>query len=442
MIKILLLLSIGFSVDGQFDFNKASVMDEKDKPENYTGVVVEHYTDGRAKLWRQEVNGRAEGLWLEWYPDGTLRYRAWWENGLGNGKWEYFYPNGQLRSESFYIDDIAQGLYVSYHENGKLQNKSVYKNGQLDGITYEYDVNGIQISRKRFQKGTRIIDQPTLFEPGTIATSDANEWGITFAPDGNTAYFTRRKDDGSPQKIYTTKRNSEGLWSRAVVADFSTGRDEGPFISPDGKYFFMTSDRPIAGIAQSDVLDMNLWVMKQTDGGWSAPVALPNNINRTRSAQDQWPKHYEAGPTIDASGQLYYWTQGTSGQVANLYQTRMNGDDSFSDPSELTPPSHDKGFDSGPCITPDGQLLFFVTSNREDSYGREDLYYTRLINGQWSEAKSLGPIVNSSHNEAAPRFSPDGKYFFFTSDRGENFDSSGERIWSIYYMETKFLMID
>lgn len=427
---------------GQYQFSSTEISQAENKPDNYTGVVIEKYADGHPKLWRQEKDGKADGLWKEWYPNGNLRYRAWWKNGLGNGKWEYFYANGQLRSESFYLDDIAQGLYTSYHINGQVAQQSVYLNGQLDGFLFEYDVDGVLLSRKRYQNGIQLIDEPILFQPGTIATEDANEWEITFTPDNQTAYFTRRLTDGSSQKIYKTSKDESGNWSEPIIASFSTDRDEGGFISPDGKYFFFASCRPLGVSSPKNELDMNIWVMTKTPSGWSQPQPVADSINKERMLDEEWPLHYETGPTIDANGNLYYWTKSSTNRSSNLYTSRMGNDGSFSSPVELIPPSHNQGFDSGPMISPDGDLLFFVSSNRSESFGREDLYYSRLEDGMWSNPKNLGPVVNSNHNEGAPRFSPDGKYFFFTSDRAENFDASGERIWSIYYMETQFLTVE
>lgn len=427
---------------GQLQFSSAEIINVDDRPENFTGYVIDHYSDGSPKLWREEKNGKADGLWQEWYPDGILRYRAWWKNGLGNGKWEYFYPNGKLSSESFYIDDMAQGLYMSYHENGQIAMQSVYLNGELEGFVFEYDINGIPKSRRRYQNGIQIIDEPVLFQPGIISTENANEWDITFTPDNETAFFTRRLTDGTSQKIYETKLGDNGVWSEPVIASFSTDRDEGGFISPDGKYFFFGSCRSKGTKSPENDLDMNIWMMTKTKSAWSQPQLLPNVINKDRMAGDDWPKNYETGPTIDSDGNFYFWTKSTTQRSSNLYKSVMKSDGSFTPPLELIPPSHNEGFDSAPVISPDGNLLFFASSNRSESYGGGDLYFSKLIDGAWSEPKNLGPVVNSNHNDSSPRFSPDGKFFFFTSDRAENFDRDGERIWSIYYMEAKFLTVE
>jgi hypothetical protein len=393
-------------------------------------------------MWRKEKDGQADGLWKEWYINGNLKYRANWKNGLGHGKWEYFYPNGQLESVSFYIRDQAQGLYLSYHTNGQLAKSSIYLNGQLDGEVLEYDQNGTQTRRTFYKSGEVVVDKPTLFLPGIISTEEANEWDITFTPDLQTAYFTRRLTDGSPQKIYQSKKLPNGSWSKPEVAAFSIDRDEGAFVSPDGSQLIFASCRPINPDGGVQDLDMNLWSMDKTNTGWSEPKQLTGTVNKERMANDKWPEHYEAGPTIDQQGNLYYWTKSSTANVSNLYRAFKNKKDNFSSTEELIPPSSNQGFDSTPVVTPDGQYLFFASSNRNGSYGQEDLYYTRLTDDQWSEPKNLGSIINSQFNESAPRFSPDGKYFFFASDRTGKVDQTGEPIWSIYYIETQYLILE
>jgi hypothetical protein len=51
-------------------------------------------------------------------------------------------------------------------------------------------------------------------------------------------------------------------------------------------------------------------------------------------------------------------------------------------------------------------------------YGDGDLYINFRRDGAWTKAVNLGPKVNSSALDFCPIVSPDGKYFFFTSERG------------------------
>jgi len=407
---------------------------------NYTGIVTEQYSNGSPWYWKTLVDGKADGLWLEWYPNGRLRYRAYWKNNLGNGRWEYFYPNGQLRSVSFYIDDITQGIYQGYHANGQLQVDATYVNGKKDGVEMSYDINGLIISRKRYENGIQVIDEPMVFDAGNISGTNSNEWGINFVPDGKTAYFTRRDITSGKKRIYVTS-NDNGRWSKPVIAPFSVDEDEAPYISADGTKLYFASYRPLPDGSTTQPMDMNIWVIDRDVQDWSQPKPISGTINKTIMKGDEWPKGYEAGPFTDKAGNLYYWTKGSKSKATNLYISMIETDGRFQEPKELIEPSSDKYYDTAAHLSPDGNIMVFASDDRPGGYGGSDIYYSKKIDGQWSAPKNMGPVVNSYRSDGFPSFSPDGKYFYFSSSRAGRKDINGDYISDLYYMESKYLMI-
>ncbi|MFC4634414.1 hypothetical protein ACFO3O_10880 [Dokdonia ponticola] len=417
--------------------SKESEVDSK----TYTGIISEHYPNGSPSLWKTKVNGKSEGLWLEWYPNGTLRYRAYWKNSLGHGRWEYFYPNGQLRSESFYINDITQGIYRSYHENGQLKYDATYIDGKKEGLELTYDVNGLLLSRKQYTHGIQDIDEPMIFQKDLISVANGNEWGITFMPNGEKAYFTRRDTKTGEKRIYVTTKTND-TWSTPTIAPFSTDEDEGAFVNHDGSKLFFASYRPLPDRSTTEKMDMNIWYVDKTDDGWSAPKPLSTVINGSMKKDNVWPANYEAGPMTDAKGNLYFWTKGTDKNPTNLFMAKLKSNGTYDTPKELIPPSSATNYDTAPQLSPDGNILFFGSDDRYDGYGGSDLYYSVKKGDSWSTPKNLGPVINSSQSEGSPSFSPDGNYFYFSSNRGDAKDANGERIWNVYYMETRFLLIE
>lgn len=202
--------------------------------ENYTGIINEQFPNGKPSLWKNLVNGKADGLWMEWLPNGNLRYRAYWRDGKGHGKWKYFHPNGSIRYAGVYDNDQPVGIHQGFYANGTLQYEIVYVDGKRHGISLDYTENGILEKSQLYLDGKIVLDKPILFAEGIIATKENQEWGITFTPDGNTAYFCRREAGKQAQKIYESELN-EGKWSKPTIAKFSTNTDESPFITKDGK---------------------------------------------------------------------------------------------------------------------------------------------------------------------------------------------------------------
>jgi len=56
-------------------------------------------------------------------------------------------------------------------------------------------------------------------------------------------------------------------------------------------------------------------------------------------------------------------------------------------------------------------------ADNRDGRGDSDIFVSFLCDGNWTKAVPVGSGVNSAGNEYAPKISPDGKYFFWSSTR-------------------------
>mgnify|MGYP000333134966 CR=1 FL=1 len=63
-----------------------------------------------------------------------------------------------------------------------------------------------------------------------------------------------------------------------------------------------------------------------------------------------------------------------------------------------------------------GQNLMFVSMEREDSYGGLDIYYSKKVNGEWSELVNFGPTINTAANEISPFIANDNQTLYFATD--------------------------
>lgn len=72
-----------------------------------------------------------------------------------------------------------------------------------------------------------------------------------------------------------------------------------------------------------------------------------------------------------------------------------------------------------PSLSPDGQFLFY-SSNMENGVGASDIYFSEIVNGQWSEPKNLGAVVNGEGNELFPFIDMDGRLFFSSNSHNED----------------------
>ena len=228
-----------------------------------------------------------------------------------------------------------------------------------------------------------------------------------------------------------------GQWAAPRVAPFSTDRDETPFVSPDGQTLFFGSGRPLPGRPSQGSFDMNIWQVPKTANGWGAPVPLPEPINQVQVAGEKWPSS-NANFLFTLDGKAYYFTTMVRGTTAiEVYATtRANG--AFSPPEKITGLFADpKYWKYSAVLSPDGRYLLFNSYGAPGGAGGEDIYLSRRTPTGWTPARGLGALVNTPAEESSPRFSPDGRYFFF--GREIKTDPKKDGIWDIYYLETDAL---
>jgi len=70
-----------------------------------------------------------------------------------------------------------------------------------------------------------------------------------------------------------------------------------------------------------------------------------------------------------------------------------------------------------PAISKDGTTLYFA-SDMPGGYGKSDLYFSKLANGQWSKPINLGPKINTEGNELFLYVGDDGVLYFGSDGHG------------------------
>jgi len=283
-----------------------------------------------------------------------------------------------------------------------------------------------------------IVSKPISFAAGVISTEENSEFELTFSTDGLKTYFSRRAQ-GEKQKIFESDFE-DGNWSTPKVAEFSTDRDETPMITPNGKFLFFGSEREIPNKPNKGNFDMNIWMLKKIDNGWSDPTPLPEPINYVQIENEEWPSSNNNFLFTNDNENYYFTTMKRGSKSIKLYETKFDGEN-FSEPKEIEGIWEDeKSWVYSAVISPDGKYLVFNSFGAPNGTGGEDIFVSTKTKNGWSRARSIGELVNTKDEESSPRFSRDGKYFFFS--RAENLGNYEYGEWSIFYVETEYLNLD
>ena len=221
--------------------------------------------------------------------------------------------------------------------------------------------------------GAQQKDFPKLTGPYLGQTPPAND-PVLFAPgivsNGRNHSSVAISPDGEElywsgeeRKIWFTRLES-GRWTEPEVVSFCKEDPyeyDNPFITPDGNKMFFTSFRPGAVSQEKETI----WYVERASSGWSDPKLVSSEVNET-------PLHWSI--SVSDSGTLYFQFQDASGK---------------------------------------------------SSGGIGDIYYSKLINGEYQKPVSIGPAINTPATETCPHIAPDESYIVFTRFDETNVKNTG-----------------
>lgn len=156
-----------------------------------------------------------------------------------------------------------------------------------DGLSAVMTLNttALDLKAKKSTKGSDICElkmsnKGTWNTPKIIKNKSINtsyfEGSATLTADGNTMYFvTDRKGGKSSTDIYMVEKVGKG-WGEAKPLPMTintTGRETTPFISPDGRFLFFSSD------GHDGMGGLDIYVVENQGADWGTPINLGAAIN-------------------------------------------------------------------------------------------------------------------------------------------------------------------
>jgi outer membrane protein OmpA-like peptidoglycan-associated protein len=134
-------------------------------------------------------------------------------------------------------------------------------------------------------------------------------------------------------------------------------------------------------------------------------------------------RFHEASVAVSPDKQTIYFTRnsfadGKTGRSDDglvklkVFEARWDAADGDWDAVRSLPFNNDEYHSAHPCLSPDGQMLYF-SSNRPGGYGGMDIYASaRAQSGNWGPPQNLGPVVNTEGNEIFPFFAANNRLYF------------------------------
>jgi len=116
-----------------------------------------------------------------------------------------------------------------------------------------------------------------------------------------------------------------------------------------------------------------------------------------------------------ANGNLYF-TSDRNDTSFDVYRSRLV-EGQYQPAESLGPAVNDGRYTIEAFVAPDESYIL-LGSFALDSLGNADLYISYNRGGDWSKPVNLGSTINTRARDYSPRISPDGKYLVFSSERG------------------------
>jgi OOP family OmpA-OmpF porin len=256
---------------------------------------------------------------------------------------------------------------------------------------------------------------------GTCVNSEYADINPQISPDGRTLFFDRKDAPGNAGGA----EDSDDIWYSTLQPDGGWGparnlgaplNNRGPnFVAaalPDGNTLLVGGTYRADGSTGAGVS-----LATRTRDGWGTPVEMriPGLQNRSN-----FVNYY-----LSQDGQALLMSIKKDGGRGDrdLWVSRRQGDGPWSEPVNLGPTINTDTTEASPFLASDGVTLYFSSAGHGGE-GERDLFITRRLDESWtnwSRPQNLGANINTSGNDAGFVISASGDYAYFTS----NADSYG-----------------
>jgi len=317
------------------------------------------------------------------------------------------------------------------------------KNPDLLPAMDDYEEVEMALKKAKFYKN--IFENPVPFDPKPVQhiSTAYDEFLATISPDGEQFYFTRRMPDLNSQGFGSelsereyfsmSTLNKDGTFSKgeALPIPFNTSYKEGsPTINLTNDLLIFTRMTRVTlpssscgGSNNCSYANYDLFYSEYIDGEWTEAINLGSKVNRTNS--------WESNPSLSSDGKLLFFASDRQGGYggSDIWVTEKKPDGSWSEARNLGPTINTAGNERSPFLHTDSKTLYF-SSDGHYGLGGQDIYYSKLDEtGKWEKPVNIGYPINSENDEIDFFVSLDGKTAYYSSNNMGNGD------WNIYQFE-------
>jgi hypothetical protein len=249
---------------------------------------------------------------------------------------------------------------------------------------------------------------PKVFAPELISKADESEFGSVFNKDATEFYYG--VDVNGKAEILYTRLEGENWSTPKILLSHDKYSLNDPFLSPDENRMYFISNK---ALESDDVKeDYDIWYIEREGEKWN-----PKMINAGSNINTNMNEYYIS---FAKNGSMYFSSNKDAEENRqhnfNIYSSKFkNG--TFQKPNLLGGSINTNAYEADAFISLDESYVIFC-SIRKEGFGQGDLYISFKDDaGNWSKAKNMGSVINTTGHELCPFVTKDGKYFFYTSNQ-------------------------
>ena len=261
--------------------------------------------------------------------------------------------------------------------------------------------------------------EPILFAKG-LMDPEVHHYHSSpkFNSDLSEMYFSVYLSYDDPQRTFVSKKKGN-KWTKPELLELDNYNAGRPVLSPNDNKLFFYSNRPDK-VGDSSLRTSRIWYLEKEGNVFGEPKLLQLDSNLGISF---YPDHF-------ASDDTFYFSIKVSPRDYDMYQCKIKDDKPVELKRMNEPLSLEGKIENGSVTSPDNTILVFQAYDRNGDEKLILLACRLLQNGEWGEPKPLSKKINQVGARFAS-FSPDGKYFLYTSTK------SG--VEEIYWISSKYI---
>lgn len=451
---LVFLCSLGFA----FTANAQSECDEDVDPKVYKlfekGINRKKYNKGERLKYLRKALDENEDFVAANYAMAHEQLRTARAKGSSFNVVERYFEKvvqncPEFHSEAyFYLGEIALGKMEYRKAVDYYQEFIDFSSENENAYAKDFDEQ-LSIVKSNLEYASFFADafeNPVPFDPKIVqkVSTEADEYLPLISPDGEYMFFTRKTEDDSKSmdQVFDSETKTyieKFVRSKSYGDNFDAGQPlPAPFneddnsnyggatISLDNKHLYFTmcktyipkgqlnpKPRKNCDIYASDyTYGLNPHNQK-TEWHWSEIRNLGPNINT--------PDGWESQPSLSGDGKtLYFASWRADSKGIDIYFSNRRSDGSWSQAKNIGPPINTEKHDKSPFIHSDSRTLYF-SSQGHKNFGGYDIFYTQHDDQwNWSEPKNVGYPINTDEDEHGFIVASNGRSVYYSSGKFKN----------------------